>query len=97
VTSEQNDGPEVVSLATLSIIKADTGGMVGHSSVHPYMIDCTGERGAIGDRLLRDGDAAACGDDLSLIMLHDHGEENEGIHRFAGDVFCAANTTAGAR
>ena len=31
-------------MLTLSIIKADTGGFVGHSSVHPAMVDEARER-----------------------------------------------------
>jgi fructose 1,6-bisphosphate aldolase/phosphatase len=76
-------------MVTLSIIKADTGGMVGHSSVHPRMLDNSQRRvqGAVREGLLRAGDVAACGDDVSLIMLHDRGEEDEAIHHFAWDVF----------
>jgi fructose 1,6-bisphosphate aldolase/phosphatase len=83
-------------MVTLSIIKADTGGFVGHTAVHPAMIDAA--RSAI-DRvrggLLIDGQVAACGDDLALIMTHDKGADAPDIHGFAWDVFLA--TTAIAR
>ena len=56
-------------MLTLSIIKADTGGFVGHSSVHPTMVELARERveRAKGS-LLIDGQVATCGDDLSLIL-----------------------------
>jgi fructose 1,6-bisphosphate aldolase/phosphatase len=82
-------------MLTLSIIKADTGGFVGHSSVHPKLVDEARARvqRATGS-LLVDGQVATCGDDLSLILTHTHGAEHEGIHRFAFDVFMATTDIA---
>jgi fructose 1,6-bisphosphate aldolase/phosphatase len=73
---------------TLSIIKADTGGWVGHSSVHPDMVEAARKvvAGKVGD-LLIDGQVSWCGDDLSLIMTHEHGLEAENVHQFAWDTF----------
>jgi fructose 1,6-bisphosphate aldolase/phosphatase len=73
---------------TLSIIKADTGGWVGHSAVHPDMIEAARKelRGRVGD-LLIDGHVSWCGDDMSLIMTHEHGPEAENVHQFAWDTF----------
>jgi fructose 1,6-bisphosphate aldolase/phosphatase len=73
---------------TLSIIKADTGGWVGHSAVHPDMIEAARKelQGRIGDMLI-DGQVSWCGDDLSLIMTHEHGPEAENVHQFAWDTF----------
>lgn len=71
-------------MLTLSIIKADTGGFVGHSSMHPEMLDVARravER-VVGD-LLVDAQVASCGDDLHLVMTHEHGVEAEPIHAFA--------------
>lgn len=75
-------------MLTLSIIKADTGGWVGHSAVHPDMVDAARKaiEGKVGD-LLIDGQVWWCGDDLSLIMTHQHGLEDERIHKFAWDTF----------
>ncbi|SDM72955.1 fructose-1,6-bisphosphate aldolase/phosphatase [Allokutzneria albata] len=76
-------------MTTLSIIKADTGGFVGHSEVHPEML--SEARGAlhdaIGDGLLVDGQVARCGDDISLIMTHEHGPDAEAVHSFAWQTF----------
>ena len=75
-------------MLTFSIIKADTGGYVGHSAVHPDMVTVARHaiEEAIGD-LLIDAQVATCGDDLSLIMTHRHGCDAEAVHRFAWDVF----------
>ncbi len=83
-------------MLTLSIIKADTGGWVGHSAVHPDMVTvATRAVEAARGKLLVDGQVATCGDDLSLIMTHEHGADADAIHSFAWDVF--QQTTAVAR
>lgn len=76
-------------MLTLSIIKADTGGYVGHSAVHPDMVAAAEEeiRGALAEGLLLDGSVGCCGDDLSLIMTHEHGADAESVNSFAWDVF----------
>lgn len=81
---------------TLSVIKADVGGYVGHSSIHKDLIDQAKERlgtartqGAITDYYV-----TACGDDLELIMTHRKGVDNENIHRLAWDVFEACTEVA---
>ncbi|MGW1679680.1 fructose-1,6-bisphosphate aldolase/phosphatase [Saccharopolyspora sp. NPDC002376] len=76
-------------MVTLSIIKADTGGFVGHSAVHPDMMDAARQAldTAVEDGLLLDGKVASCGDDISLIMPHEHGPDAEEVHSFAWDVF----------
>jgi fructose 1,6-bisphosphate aldolase/phosphatase len=80
---------------TLSIIKADTGGWVGHSAVHPRMLEEGRGRveGVRGD-LLIDGQVSYCGDDMSLIMTHTHGLEAESVHAFAWEVFLATTDIA---
>ena len=64
---------------TLSVIKADIGGYVGHSESHPDVIQCAHECLAIAkkSRLLIDYHVTKCGDDLQLIMTHQRGEEDE--------------------
>ncbi|NKQ51830.1 fructose 1,6-bisphosphatase [Amycolatopsis sp. K13G38] len=76
-------------MTTLSIIKADTGGFVGHSAVHPEMLAVAEEalREAVSDGLILDGHADSCGDDISLIMTHEHGADSERIHGFAWQLF----------
>jgi len=76
-------------MTTLSIIKADTGGFVGHSDVHPEMLQTAqaAVQAAVAEGLLIDGTVARCGDDISLIMTHDHGADAEPVHGFAWDTF----------
>src|SRR4030043_984579 len=74
---------------TLSVIKADIGGYVGHSSSHPEVLD-KGEKcmaAAKKSGLLIDYHVTRCGDDLQLIMTHQHGESDEKIHKLAWDTF----------
>lgn len=53
-------------MLTLSIIKADTGGFVGHSAVHPETLKTAraAVEKATADGLLVDGTVASCGDDV---------------------------------
>lgn len=74
---------------TLSVIKADIGGYVGHSESHPAIIararECLEQ--AKNDGLLIDGHATKCGDDLQLIMTHKEGVGSYDIHKLAWDTF----------
>jgi fructose 1,6-bisphosphate aldolase/phosphatase len=82
-------------MVTFSVIKADTGGYVGHSAVHPRMLEVAGEMvDAQRGRLLRDGQISFCGDDLALIMVHDCGIDADEIHAFAWEVFRATTNVA---
>jgi fructose 1,6-bisphosphate aldolase/phosphatase len=81
---------------TLSVIKADVGGFVGHTSVHERLLEKARERlgQAVGRKLLEDGFVTHCGDDLELIMTHRHGVDAEAVHRFAWDTFLACTAVA---
>ncbi len=74
---------------TLSVIKADIGGYVGHSESHPDVIAKGGEcmAKAKRDGLLVDYHVTKCGDDLQLIMTHQHGVDDEKIHKLAWNTF----------
>jgi fructose 1,6-bisphosphate aldolase/phosphatase len=74
---------------TLSVIKADIGGFVGHSESHPDILARAAEHLAKAKKqgLLIDCRVAKCGDDLQLVMTHQLGEDSEKIHKFAWDVF----------
>lgn len=74
---------------TLSIIKADVGGFVGHSSVHPALLNKTEEKleEAKSKGLLIDYCRSKCGDDIAMIMTHKKGVEDPEIHKFAWDTF----------
>jgi fructose 1,6-bisphosphate aldolase/phosphatase len=81
---------------TLSVIKADIGGYVGHSESHPDIITeawkCLNK--AKKDGLLIDCHATKCGDDLQLIMTHDKGTGNYDIHKLAWDTFVTGTKLA---
>jgi fructose 1,6-bisphosphate aldolase/phosphatase len=74
---------------TLSVIKADVGGYVGHSESHPDLLAKADEDIARAKRegLVVDYHVTKCGDDLQLIMTHQQGEDNEKIHKLAWDTF----------
>lgn len=80
---------------TLSVIKADVGGYVGHSSMHPDIIKRAQEslKQARG-KLLLDFHVMHCGDDLELIMTHRKGVDSEAIHKLAWDTFVECTETA---
>ncbi|HHY35873.1 MAG TPA: fructose 1,6-bisphosphatase [Firmicutes bacterium] len=73
---------------TLSVIKADVGGFVGHSGVHEELL--TKARDTLaqkGKDLLIDFFVTHVGDDIELIMTHQRGVDDTGIHRLAWDTF----------
>jgi len=81
---------------TLSVIKADIGGYVGHSESHPAIIargqECLEQ--AKKDGLLIDCQATKCGDDLQLIMTHKEGTGSSDIHKLAWDTFVSGTELA---
>ncbi|MHB1569784.1 MAG: fructose-1,6-bisphosphate aldolase/phosphatase [Solirubrobacteraceae bacterium] len=78
-----------MSVVTISAIKADIGGYVGHSAVHPDLITEAQRRvdGAVSEGLLIDASVNSCGDDINLVMTHRHGVDAEPVHHFAWDTF----------
>ena len=81
---------------TLSVIKADVGGFVGHSSVHEALLRRAEESLSRTDRrnLLIDYHVTHVGDDINLIMTHDRGVDSEEIHQLAWDTFVACTGVA---
>lgn len=74
---------------TVSIIKADIGGYVGHSDSHPdilararQLLDIAKTEGMVVDFCV-----ANCGDDLELVMTHHRGNDSKVIHKLAWDIF----------
>ncbi|MBI4722019.1 MAG: fructose 1,6-bisphosphatase [Candidatus Stahlbacteria bacterium] len=74
---------------TISVIKADIGGYVGHSSSHPDILEEARKhlRVAVKNDLLVDFHVTNCGDDLELIMTHRQGEDSPKIHELAWNTF----------
>ena len=83
-------------MLTISVIKADVGGYVGHTSMHPDLVAVAEEMlgRAKQESTLVDFYVAHCGDDLFLIMTHERGENDETIHRLAWDTFLAGTEVA---
>jgi fructose 1,6-bisphosphate aldolase/phosphatase len=81
---------------TLSVIKADVGGFVGHSSTHEELIEEAEDRleAARLQDLIVDFHVTACGDDLELIITHQKGVDNEEIHRLTWEIFEACTDVA---
>ena len=81
---------------TVSVIKADVGGWVGHAAMHHELMQVA-ERALLvakKSKLLVDFRVTYCGDDLELIMTHTRGTENSKIHKLAWDVFMKATRKA---
>ncbi|MBI2129096.1 fructose 1,6-bisphosphatase [Candidatus Woesearchaeota archaeon] len=71
---------------TISVIKADIGGLVGHSRSHPEILEMA--KSILKEKNeLTDFHVTNCGDDLELIMTHNKGVENPLIHGIAWNVF----------
>jgi fructose 1,6-bisphosphate aldolase/phosphatase len=81
---------------TISVIKADVGGFVGHSAMHSDLLEEAKRRlGAEQEHgMIVDFHVTACGDDLQLIMTHHKGVDNEEIHKLAWEIFEACTEVA---
>ncbi|MFN7181352.1 MAG: fructose-1,6-bisphosphate aldolase/phosphatase [Planctomycetota bacterium] len=81
---------------TLSVIKADVGGYIGHHTVYPDLL--TKAQSELEkykrDNILIDFYVTNCGDDIELIMTHKLGVDNEIIHKLAWDTFLAVTEVA---
>jgi len=71
---------------TLSCIKADVGGFVGHGEVHPELLGRAHELLGKSDALV-DFHVTRVGDDINLIMTHREGVDSPRIHGLAWDTF----------
>jgi fructose 1,6-bisphosphate aldolase/phosphatase len=81
---------------TISVIKADVGGYVGHSSMHPALMEEAEEKLENAKRrgILVDFHVTRVGDDLELIMTHRKGEDDPEIHELAWSTLEAATEVA---
>jgi fructose 1,6-bisphosphate aldolase/phosphatase len=70
---------------TLTVIKADIEGYVGHSASHPQVLAeaDTFLAKAKQDGIVIDYHITSCGDDMQLIITHQQGEDNGKIHKLA--------------
>lgn len=81
---------------TLSVIKADVGGFVGHCDVHPALLARAAKRIAAAKAAgtLVDGHVSHVGDDINLIMTHRHGTDADVVHKLAWDTFVCCTEEA---
>ncbi len=80
---------------TLSVIKADVGGFVGHSGVHENLLTSAEEFLREESRdLLIDFKISYVGDDVNLIMTHKMGAVSEKIHSLSWECFKHVTETA---
>ena len=79
---------------TVSVIKADVGGVGGHTKPSDALIQAI--RDVVKERsdLLIDYYIGYCGDDTHIVMSHTHGVDNEQIHKMAWDAFMAGTKVA---
>ncbi|KPJ52808.1 fructose 1,6-bisphosphatase [candidate division TA06 bacterium DG_24] len=81
---------------TVSVIKADVGGYVGHSSMHPDLI-ATAEA-SLGKAkkagTLIDVHVTRVGDDIEFIMTHRHGTDATVVHELAWNIFVECTEVA---
>lgn len=86
----------MVAKITLSAIKADVGGYVGHTTVHPELLaTCrTALEEARQKGLLLDFEVGSVGDDCHLLMTHTRGVDDPKIHALAWTAFLAATEVA---
>lgn len=81
---------------TISVIKADVGSIGGHTKPSEAMLDvvCNRVYSAINQGMLIDGTVTHTGDDIAIIMSHEHGKGAELVHQFAWQCFLDATQTA---
>ena len=79
---------------TVSVIKADVGGIGGHTKPSDGLIEAI--RNTVKDSadLLIDNYIGYCGDDTHIVMTHTHGVDNQQIHKLAWDAFMAGTQKA---
>ncbi len=83
-------------MLTISAIKADVGSIGGHTEPSAQMLGISRQamEEAKQTGIIIDFDVTHTGDDICLLMTHDHGSNSPTIHNLAWDVFIAATTVA---
>jgi len=79
---------------TVSVIKADVGGIGGHTRPSDALIDAVRKTVKSSGNLLIDHYIGYCGDDVHIVMSHTHGMDNDKIHKLAWDAFMAGTQVA---
>jgi fructose 1,6-bisphosphate aldolase/phosphatase len=79
---------------TVSVIKADVGGIGGHTKPSDGLLDAVRKTIKGSGDLLIDHYIGYCGDDVHIVMSHTHGVENDKVHKLAWDAFMAGTQVA---
>ncbi|MEX2191767.1 MAG: fructose 1,6-bisphosphatase [Nitrosarchaeum sp.] len=79
---------------TVSVIKADVGGIGGHTRPSDALIEAVRKTVKSSGNLLIDHYIGYCGDDVHIVMSHTHGMDNDKIHKLAWDAFMAGTQVA---
>ena len=79
---------------TLSVIKADVGGIGGHTRPSDGLLNAIRKTVKNNEKLLIDHYIGYCGDDSHIIMTHTMGVNNKEIHQIAWDAFMAGTEIA---
>ncbi|MHA7647009.1 fructose-1,6-bisphosphate aldolase/phosphatase [Nitrosopumilus sp. S4] len=79
---------------TVSVIKADVGGVGGHTKPSDRLLDAIKNTVKNSSDLLIDHYIGYCGDDTHIVMTHTHGVDNQQIHKLAWDAFMAGTQVA---
>ena len=79
---------------TVSVIKADVGGIGGHTRPSDGLIDAVKKTVEASADLLIDYYIGYCGDDVHIVMSHTRGVDNNEIHKMAWDAFMAGTKVA---
>jgi fructose 1,6-bisphosphate aldolase/phosphatase len=79
---------------TVSVIKADVGGIGGHTKPSDALIQAVRDTVNNSKHLLIDYYIGYCGDDVHIVMSHTHGVDNKEIHKMAWDAFMAGTQVA---
>ena len=79
---------------TVSVIKADEGGIGGHTRPSDALIDAVKETVKNSGDLLIDHYIGYCGDDVHIVMSHTKGVDNKDVHKLAWDAFEAGTAVA---
>ena len=79
---------------TVSVIKADVGGIGGHTRPSDGLLNAIRKTVKDAEGLLIDHYIGYCGDDSHIVMSHTNGVNNKEIHQIAWDAFMAGTEVA---
>ena len=82
-------GLYVAKKVTISLIKCDVGSLAGHHIVPKPLFDIAEKKlkKAQDEGVINNFFVFNAGDDLELLMAHEHGEQNSDIHKLAWETF----------